>query len=477
MSDRNVSRSAHLLVLLLLGILGIYADDPDQFFDWNVTYLSLAPLGITQQVIAINHQFPGPDIDTVTNSNLFINVHNSLDEPLLITWNGVQQRKTSWQDGVLGTTCPIFPGQNFTYQFQAKDQIGSYFYYPSILLQRAAGGYGGIRIKNRAVISVPFDPPTDDFTVLIGDWYKQNHTNLRASLDRGTLLGYPDGVLMNGRGPFGAFFAVNPGSTYRLRISNVGSALTLNFKIEGHQLLLVETEGSYTEQTLYDSIDVHVGQSYSVLITTDQAPGDFYIVANSRFGSPSLTGVGILHYTNSPAPASGPLPQGPENRDVNFSINQARSIRQNLTTGAARPNPQGSFHYGMINVSRTLIFQNSAPIISGLQRFAVNDISYINPDTPLKLADYFNISGVFSLNSIPDFPSGRTPTLGTSVLSGDFRSFLEVIFQNFEDTLQSWHIDGYNAFVVGYGPNTWNSTSRLSYNEVDAVARATIQIM
>ncbi|KAJ7543938.1 hypothetical protein O6H91_09G059300 [Diphasiastrum complanatum] len=292
----------------------------------------------------------------------------------------------------------------------------------------------------------------------------------------GTLLGYPDGVLMNGRGPFGAFFAVNPGSTYRLRISNVGSALTLNFKIEGHQLLLVETEGSYTEQTLYDSIDVHVGQSYSVLITTDQAPGDFYIVANSRFGSPSLTGVGILHYTNSPAPASGPLPQGPENRDVNFSINQARSIRQNLTTGAARPNPQGSFHYGMINVSRTLIFQNSAPIISGLQRFAVNDISYINPDTPLKLADYFNISGVFSLNSIPDFPSGRTPTLGTSVLSGDFRSFLEVIFQNFEDTLQSWHIDGYNAFVVGYGPNTWNSTSRLSYNEVDAVARATIQV-
>ncbi|KAK9125676.1 hypothetical protein Scep_014522 [Stephania cephalantha] len=38
------------------------------------------------------------------NWNVVINVRNHLDESLLFTWNGVQLRKASWQDGV-----PITP--------------------------------------------------------------------------------------------------------------------------------------------------------------------------------------------------------------------------------------------------------------------------------------------------------------------------------------------------------------------------------
>jgi hypothetical protein len=38
------------------------------------------------QGILINGQFPGPDIHSVTNDNLIINVYNSLDEPFLISW-------------------------------------------------------------------------------------------------------------------------------------------------------------------------------------------------------------------------------------------------------------------------------------------------------------------------------------------------------------------------------------------------------
>ncbi|KAJ7557283.1 hypothetical protein O6H91_05G120200 [Diphasiastrum complanatum] len=472
-----IPRFAVAAALLLLGtIYEIQAEDPYQFLDWNVTYLHIAPLGVTQRVIAINQQFPGPELDTVTNNNIVINVHNNLDEPLLLTWNGIQQRRTSWQDGVLGTNCPIQPGRNWTYQFQPKDQIGTFFYCPSTLLQKAAGGFGGIRIHNRIIIAVPFLPPADEYTVLIGDWYKLNHTSLRGALDGGWKLRSPDGILINGRAPFGTFFSVQQGKTYRLRISNVGSALTLNFRIQGHRLLLVETEGSYTQQNFYDSLDIHVGQSYSVLVTANQAPGDFYIVASSRFDTPVLNGVAVLHYSNSPLSVSGPLPSGPAPWDVNFSFNQARSIKWNLTAGAARPNPQGSFHYGMINVSRTIKLFNSAPVLNGKQRFAVNDISYTNTDTPLKLADYFKISGIFSLNSIPDSPLGNSPTFGTSVLDGGYRSFIELIFQNNEDKIQSWHIDGYTFFVVGLGSGVWNTTSRQSYNLVDAVSRSTTQV-
>lgn len=90
--------------------------------------------------------------------------------------NGIQHRRNSWEDGVLGTTCPIPPNWNYTYRFQVKDQIGSFSYFPSLNFQRASGGYGGIIVNNRGVISVPFNTPDGDFTILIGDWYNRNHT-------------------------------------------------------------------------------------------------------------------------------------------------------------------------------------------------------------------------------------------------------------------------------------------------------------
>jgi hypothetical protein len=122
-------------------------------------------------------------------------------------------------------------------------------------------------------------------------------------------------------------------------------------------MLLVETEGSYTTQQNYTSLDVHVGQSYSFLVTTDQnASSDYYVVASARMVNESLwgrvTGVAVLRYSNSGGPASGPLPDPPQDQyDRTLSMNQARSVRWNLSAGAARPNPQGSFRYSSINVT------------------------------------------------------------------------------------------------------------------------------
>lgn len=88
--------------------------------------------------------------------------------------NGIKQRKNSWQDGVLGTNCPIPPNKNFTYIFQPKDQIGSYTYFPTIGLHRAAGGFGALNVYSRPRIPIPYPNPDGDFTLLIGDWHKPN---------------------------------------------------------------------------------------------------------------------------------------------------------------------------------------------------------------------------------------------------------------------------------------------------------------
>jgi len=81
----------------------------------------------------------------------------------------------------------------------------------------------------------------------------------------------------------------------------------------------------------------------------------------------------------------------------------------------------------------------------------VNKVSYVNPDTPLKLADYFNIPGIYSVDSLQSLPSDNTPSsVATSVVPTDLHDFIEVVFQNNENTTQSWHLDGYDFWVVGY---------------------------
>lgn len=119
------------------------------------------------------------------------------------------------------------------------------------------------------------------------------------------------------------------GATYRLRISNVGLKTSLNFRIQDHLMLLVEAEGSYTAQQTYSNLDIHVGQSYSVLVTAkNQTSGkSYYMVASSRLTDAELFGVGVIRYPNSDDFPSGPLPPGPQLHDYFYSIEQARSIR------------------------------------------------------------------------------------------------------------------------------------------------------
>lgn len=474
-------------------IRGGFGSDPYVFYDWTVSYITASPLGVKQQVVGIDGRFPGPILNVTTNWNVVVNVKNDLDEPFLFTWNGIQQRKNSWQDGLPGTNCPIPAGWNWTYQFQVKDQIGSFFYFPSLGLQRAAGGYGGITINNREVIPVPFGQPDGDITLFISDWYIKSHKVLRNDLESGKSLGAPDGILFNGLGPYQydkslvpdgipyQIINVEPGKTYRLRVHNVGISTSLNFRIQSHNLVLVETEGSYTVQQNYSNMDIHVGQSYSFLVTMDQnASSDYYIVASPRFVNASTltkaSGVAVLHYSNSQAPASGPLPDPPNEYDTFFSMNQARSVRWNVSAGAARPNPQGSFRYGQITVTDVyVILSRPVELVEGKWRTTLNGISYIAPPTPLNLAQQFKIPGVFKL----DFPNtfmNRPAKFDTSIINGTFKGFMEIIFQNNGTSVQSYHLDGYAFFVVGMDYGVWTENSRSTYNKWDGVGRSTTQV-
>ncbi|KAK7850523.1 monocopper oxidase-like protein sku5 [Quercus suber] len=211
------------------------------------------------------------------------------------------------------------------------------------------------------------------------------------------------------------------------------------------------------------------------------ASSGYYIVVSPRFVNSSAwgsaTGVAILHYSKSQGPASGPLPDLPNENDPYFSMNQARSIRWNVSVSAARPNPQGSFKYGQITVTDVYVILNRPlELIDGKWWTTLNGISYLPPSTPLTLAQQFNIPGVYKL----DFPNklmNRPPKIDTSLINGTYIGFMEIIFQNNDTTVQSYHLDGYAFFVVGMDFRAWTENSRVTYNKWDGVACCTTQRM
>ncbi|KAG4906394.1 hypothetical protein JHK84_054904 [Glycine max] len=468
-----------MALMLCLMAASVRSEDPYIYYTWKVTYGTIAPMGVPQQGILINGQFPGPEINSTSNNNVVINVFNNLDEPLLFTWHGVQHRKNSWQDGTLGVQCPIAPGTNYTYHFQVvKDQIGTYFYYPTTGLQRAIGGFGGLRIFSRLLIPVPYADPADEYWVLIGDWFGKSHTALKQKLDSGRSIGRPVGVHINGKnGGLEPLYTMEPGKTYKYRICNVGLKDSLNFRIQGHPLKLVETEGSHVVQNNYDSLDVHVGQCYTVLVTADQEPKDYFMVASTRFTKKVLTATRVIRYSNGVGPASGGLPPAPQGWA--WSINQFRSFRWNLTASAARPNPQGSYHYGQINITRTIKLVNTVSRANGKLRYGLNGVSHVDTQTPLKLAEYYGVADkVFKYNLISDSPDTAFPdlTVAPNVINATFRDFIEVIFENPGKVIQSYNLDGYSFFALAVEPGKWTPEKRKNYNLLDAISRHTIQV-
>ncbi|KAI8564929.1 hypothetical protein RHMOL_Rhmol03G0221500 [Rhododendron molle] len=431
-------------------------------------------------------------------SNYLVNVTvtTKLDENLLITWAGLRMRRAFWQDGVLGTNCPIPPNSSWTYKFQVKDQTGSFFYFPSLNLQRSAGGFGSVIINTLPRVSPPFDTPYGDIVVFIGDWYKQSHKALRGALDNGTDLGIPDGVLINGKGPYKykteqpfdyeKRINVVPGKTYRIWVHNVGVSTCLNFRIQNHDLLLVETEGHYTAQQSNSSFDIHVGQSYSFLVTVNQsADSDYYIVASPKFVNPNqyqnVIGVAILYYSNLKGNASDPLPTDPvpPNGVYNTSLamEQSKPIRQDVNASISGSSLQGTFNYSdLINSSEVFILRSTQPVtIDGKLRATFNGLSFENPCYPIRLADQFDKSkDVHNFDFLnATLPSPRN---ATSIINGTYNHSMQLILQNNDTVVLSFHMDVHSFFVLGIGLGEWTENNTELYNRKDAIWRSTVQV-
>jgi len=101
-------------------------------------------------------------------------------------------------------------------------------------------------------------------------------------------------------------------------------------------------------------------------------------------------------------------------------------------------------------VTEIYVLKNKPPEkINGKRRATVSGISFVNPSTPIRLADQYKLKGVYKLD-FPSKPITGPPRAETSIINGTYRGFMEVILQNNDTKMHTYHMSGYAFFVVGY---------------------------
>ncbi|KAK0449587.1 Fet3 protein [Desarmillaria tabescens] len=262
---------------------------------WNITYVEDAnPDGLfSRRVVGINNTWPIPVIDVSTNDSLIVHATNSLDEVSTLHHHGMFFNSTSWMDGAVQVSeCGIPPGGQFDYvvPINSSGQWGTYWVHG-----HAKGHYvDGLRGPVVIHPSQEVHSYDEEFIIILADWYHEQHSEL---LEQFINIANPGGAEpvpqsgliyfaaqngsylgpISGTSPAGVTSAVGfnenatlpfeAGKTYRLRILNTGAFSMFYFWIDGHEMRIIEVDGTDVEESPADLLSVAVAQRYSVLVT------------------------------------------------------------------------------------------------------------------------------------------------------------------------------------------------------------------
>ncbi|XP_051141047.1 L-ascorbate oxidase-like [Andrographis paniculata] len=479
-------------------------------YRWEVKYEFKSPDCYRKLAITINGRTPGPSIVAQQGDTIVVELKNSLlTENVAIHWHGIRQRGTPWFDGAEGVTqCPILPGEIFVYKF-VVDRPGTYMYHAHYGMQRVAGLYGSIHVSLPDSESEPFRYDYDTSIILI-DWYHKSAQEQAVGLSSRDFVwvGEPESILIQGKGRFecnasgigvGLCNATNiecspyvltvfPGKTYRLRIGSLTGLSALSFEIEGHNMTVVESDGHYVEPFVVSNLFIYSGETYSVLIRTNQDPSKNYWISANVVSRNSTTPNGLAvfnYYPNHPEekPPTTP-PTGVQWNDVSSRFAQSLSIK--ARNGFVIPPP--------LTPNRAIILLNTQNLVDGYVRWSVNNVSFNLPTTPYLIAYKKKLLHVFEQNEPPsgydsvgydiyNVSNNVNAKLGNGVYKLGFNTTVDVILQNANmmkpnnSETHPWHLHGHDFWVLGYGAGKFNVSSDPSkYNLVNPIMKNTVPL-
>ncbi|PFH50518.1 multicopper oxidase [Amanita thiersii Skay4041] len=449
---------------------------------WNITYVEDAnPDGqFPRRAVGVNGTWPPPPLDVQATDRLIVHAINSLDQPTSLHHHGMFFESSPWMDGAVGVTqCGIPPGAQFDYviPIDTAGQWGTYWVHA-----HASGHYvDGLRAP--FVIHPPKEVHTydEEFTVILGDWYHDQHSVLMKRFisvsnpfgaepvpespliyfaQNATYLGPKSGI-----SPTGASAAVGfnenatllfqPGKTYRLRIVNTAAFAAFFFWIDGHDMRIIEVDGTDVEESPIDLISITVAQRYSVLVTArNDTSANWAIHANMDSDMfdvvpPGLNPNATSSITYSP---SAPLTDlGFVNPDAYHDVDDISLVPVEVI-----PQPRASR-----TIELNVTFET---LTDGTNRAMFNQITYNQPLVPAILSE-------ITLGSNATVAEAYGPL--SYVL--DHNEVVDIVIRNADPGKHPFHLHGHKVMIVARSDN-YKDSIVVQEGQANPMRRDTIQI-
>ncbi|KAH9620687.1 hypothetical protein KSS87_015709 [Heliosperma pusillum] len=466
----------------------------------------------TKNIATINGMYPGPVIYAREEDRVAIKVTNESPYNVTIHWylqklriiyvntltrHGVRQKLSCWYDGPSYITqCPIQPGKSFTYKFTFVKQKGTLLWHAHTSWLRGTV-YGAIVVFPKHGVPYPFNPPYEEHTILLGEYWLQDLVQLEHSVLSG-----------GGSPPPADAFTINdtykldviPGKTYLLRIINAALNMQHFFAVANHNLTIVEADGEYTKPLTVNEIMLGPGQTMNVLIACNQQLGKYSMSMGPYMSAKNVTfqnisSIAYFQYSGAKSDTIPSLALLPKFNDTLTSNSIIGGLRSLDPTNIPKEIDTNLFITIGLNVQKctsTTPSQNCQGIKGGVMAASMNNVTFIMPNISLLEAYYRKINGHFTedfpdvplkgydfVNHAPNnIPYNTQSITGTKTKVIEYGSRVQIILQD-TGTLTTEnhpiHLHGYNFYVVGYGSGNYNSQTA-SLNLIDPPKLNTIGV-
>ncbi|KAM0746530.1 laccase [Meredithblackwellia eburnea MCA 4105] len=348
---------------------------------YNITYATANPDGMFERkVVGVNGTWPPPPLIVNVNDTVRVTAHNGLgDQNIGLHHHGMFFNTTSHYDGAPAITqCGTPPGATITYEIPVDTQWGTYWWHSHVGRQYVDGLRAPFLIHNTNETH-KYD---DEYTVILGDWYHEqqevlikqflsvyNPTGAEPVPNSALVYWMHNGTYLDGFSNVTVPFEA--GKTYRIRVINTSAFAMFWTWIDGHQMRIIEADGTDTEEYETDIIGLGVAQRYSFLVTAkNDTSSNFAFHAN--FDSVMFDTVPddlVINYTSTIQYAANAPLAPEETREYNRVPDEllVPSIVE-IQQGPATKSIELGVYFDTFD--------------NGQNRAAFNNITYVPPTTP-----------------------------------------------------------------------------------------------
>ena len=396
-----------LVFVLLIALLNAELVE----YTLNIEYKWMKIDFFRKAVICVNGLNVGPTIRVKQNDILRINVINSLfTESITVHWHGIKLKNKNFMDGApMISQCSIPVGTNMTYQFMVPDH-GTFFYHSHIEMQMKDSFFGALIVEDtNNKTKIDYD---EEYIIVFSDFHKQDSAELIQMLKSVPFewTGSPYTLLANGMTNFN--MSVTYGKTYLLRFISAVAHSYLNISIPGHNVTIVEVEGTYTDPFDTSNIWLNQGQRYTVLLKANNI-GCYYINVSSM-SDPINILIGLTY----------------DNLNCN-GTNYISNINNKFFNTSLLKN---KYHVDLPKPNKNLSLVMTVKTIHGTGKlFVYNNNSFIFPTTPILLSYYL---GTY------------IPNKETTIINIELNDVMDIELINDSPYQHTKHTHGHSFYVL-----------------------------